>query len=153
MMFPWDKKTLAEKKVGYIFVLIPWYPISYLTIAGYGFFWGALLRVPTRRCDLAVPADWGRGRSNKNQQCEFEFQLKKQRGVSKISVLTIHQCQVQEADAVILSLVQRPTRFLNLNPWYWPACARGCMSSPTLKTSSRPAAIQSGRVPVLQRTY
>ena len=39
-MFPWDKKTLAEKKVSYIFVLIPWYPISYLTIAGYGFFWG-----------------------------------------------------------------------------------------------------------------
>ena len=22
------------------YVLIPWYPISYLTIAGYGFFWG-----------------------------------------------------------------------------------------------------------------
>jgi len=43
----------------------------------------------------------------KNQQREFEFQLKDQKGVSKISVLTIDQCQGQEADAVILSLVQR----------------------------------------------
>lgn len=51
----------------------------------------------------------------KNQQREFEFQLKDQKGVSKISVLTIDQCQGQEADAVILSLVQRPTRFLTLN--------------------------------------
>ena len=31
------------------------------------------------------------------------------------SVLTIDQCQGQEADAVILSLVQKPTRFLNKN--------------------------------------
>lgn len=30
-------------------------------------------------------------------------------------VLTIDQCQGQEADAVILSLVQKPTRFLNKN--------------------------------------
>lgn len=30
-------------------------------------------------------------------------------------VLTIDQCQGQEADTVILSLVQRPTRFLNKN--------------------------------------
>jgi len=30
----------ADKKVSYIFVLIPRYPISYLTIAGDGFFWG-----------------------------------------------------------------------------------------------------------------
>jgi len=48
------------------YVLIPWYPISYLMIAGYGFFGGGRLRVPTRRCDLVVPADWGWGRSNKS---------------------------------------------------------------------------------------
>jgi ATP-dependent exoDNAse (exonuclease V) alpha subunit len=30
-------------------------------------------------------------------------------------VLTIDQCQGQEADLVVLSLVQRPTRFLNKN--------------------------------------
>jgi superfamily I DNA and/or RNA helicase len=30
-------------------------------------------------------------------------------------VLTIDQCQGQEADFVIFSLVQRPTRFLNTN--------------------------------------
>jgi superfamily I DNA and/or RNA helicase len=30
-------------------------------------------------------------------------------------VLTIDQCQGQEADLVIFSLVQRPTRFLNKN--------------------------------------
>jgi hypothetical protein len=31
------------------------------------FFFGRL-RVPTRRCDLVVPADWGWGRSNKNKK-------------------------------------------------------------------------------------
>ena len=31
------------------------------------------------------------------------------------AVLTIDQCQGQEADAVILSLVQKPTRFLTKN--------------------------------------
>ena len=45
-------------------VLIPWYPVSYLTIASSVFFFGRL-RVPTRRCDLVVPADGGWGRSNK----------------------------------------------------------------------------------------
>lgn len=30
-------------------------------------------------------------------------------------MLTIDQCQGQEADAVILSLVRKPTLFLNLN--------------------------------------
>ncbi len=45
-MSPWAKKTRAEKKVSYIFVLIPWYPISYLTIAGYGFFLGAYGSLP-----------------------------------------------------------------------------------------------------------
>ena len=51
----------------------------------------------------------------KNQQREFEFQLKRQNRASEIAVLTIDQCQGQEADAVILSLVRRPTRFLTLN--------------------------------------
>jgi hypothetical protein len=32
-------------------------------IAGYGFVLGRL-RVPTRHCDLVVPADWGWGRGN-----------------------------------------------------------------------------------------
>jgi len=64
-MFPVDKKNRGEKKVEDKYVLIPWYPISYLTIASYGFFWGGRLRVPTRRCDLVVPAEWGWGRSNK----------------------------------------------------------------------------------------
>jgi hypothetical protein len=32
-------------------VLIPWYPISYLTIASSVFFWGRL-RVPTRRAAI-----------------------------------------------------------------------------------------------------
>jgi len=62
-MFPWDKKTRADKKVFHKNVLIPWYPISYLTIASSVFFLGRL-RVPTRRCDLVVPADWGWGHSN-----------------------------------------------------------------------------------------
>ena len=34
---------------------------------------------------------------------------------NKPTVLTIDQCQGQEADAVILSLVQKPTRFLTKN--------------------------------------
>jgi hypothetical protein len=44
-------------------LLIPWYPISYLTIASSGFFWEGRLRVPTWRCDLVMPADGGWGRS------------------------------------------------------------------------------------------
>jgi hypothetical protein len=52
------------KKLEHTNVLIPWYSISYLTIASSVFFWR--LRVPTRRCDLVVPADWGWGRSNKD---------------------------------------------------------------------------------------
>jgi hypothetical protein len=62
-VFPVDKKTLADKKVFFTNVLIPWYPVSYLTIASSVFFFGRL-RVPTRRCDLVVPADGGWGRSN-----------------------------------------------------------------------------------------
>ena len=34
---------------------------------------------------------------------------------TKYPVLTIDQCQGQEADVVILSLVRKPTKFLNLN--------------------------------------
>jgi len=39
-MFPWDKNGLAQKKVFLKNVLIPWYPISFLTITFYGFFGG-----------------------------------------------------------------------------------------------------------------
>jgi len=45
-MFPVDKKTRADKKVADKNVLIPWYPISYLTIASYGFFLGAYGSLP-----------------------------------------------------------------------------------------------------------
>jgi superfamily I DNA and/or RNA helicase len=58
----------------------------------------------------------------KNQQREIQFQLRRQmdggRVTSKsgdIAVLTIDQCQGQEAELVILSLVRKPTRFLNKN--------------------------------------
>lgn len=54
----------------------------------------------------------------KNQQREFEYQIDRseRKGLTiKASVLTIDRCQGQESDAVILSLVRRPTRFLNLN--------------------------------------
>jgi hypothetical protein len=37
-MFPWDKKTRGDKMVEQTNVLIPWYPISYLTIRGTGEF-------------------------------------------------------------------------------------------------------------------
>ncbi len=59
----WTKKRLGHKMVEQTNVLIPWYPISYLTIASSGFFFWGRLRVPTRRCDLVVPADGGWGRS------------------------------------------------------------------------------------------
>ena len=54
----------------------------------------------------------------KNQQREIKFQLKRAAHRSPVNVtedriLTIDQCQGQEADFVILSLVQRPTRFLD----------------------------------------
>ena len=63
-MFPWDKNGGAHKKGSRKNVSIPWYPISYLTIASSVFFGGGRLRVPTRLCDLVVPADWGWGRGN-----------------------------------------------------------------------------------------
>ena len=63
---PGGQKMVEETKNDeHTNVLIPWYPISYLTIASSGFFGGGRLRVPTRRCDLVVPADGGWGRSNK----------------------------------------------------------------------------------------
>ena len=60
----------------------------------------------------------------KKQQRLLEFEFKKKTGnlsdkerekYSAIPILTIDQCQGQEADIVIISLVQRPTRFLNIN--------------------------------------
>mmetsp|Transcript_839 Transcript_839/g.1748 ORF Transcript_839/g.1748 Transcript_839/m.1748 type:complete len:110 (-) Transcript_839:129-458(-) len=56
--------------------------------------------------------------SNHSKCREFEFQierLKRQGHSIQATVLTIDQCQGQEADAVILSLVRRRTRFLTLN--------------------------------------
>jgi hypothetical protein len=55
------QKTLAEKKVSYIFVLIPSTTACYLTIAGYVFFFWALTGpYPTLRfggaCELGVGA-------------------------------------------------------------------------------------------------
>ena len=49
----------------------------------------------------------------KKQQRLMEFELKKAGLPENINVLTIDQCQGQEADYVLLSLVQRPTRFLD----------------------------------------
>jgi superfamily I DNA and/or RNA helicase len=43
---------------------------------------------------------------------QYEFE---RNGYKDIAVLTIDQCQGQEADHVLLSLVQKPTRFLNKN--------------------------------------
>jgi hypothetical protein len=42
------------------------------------------------------------------------FQLTKENS-NRFPVLTIDQCQGQEADVVILSLVGKPTRFMNKN--------------------------------------
>lgn len=55
----------------------------------------------------------------KNQQREFEYQISRHnnklgRNIDA-TVLTIDQCQGQEADAVILSFVQKPTQFLTIN--------------------------------------
>ncbi len=42
----WTKKRRGRKKVYHKNVLIPWYPISYLTIASSGFFLGAFSSLP-----------------------------------------------------------------------------------------------------------
>jgi len=58
--FPGGQKMVVEKKNSFILVLIPWYPISYLTIAGYVFFWALTGPYPTLRfggaCRLGVGA-------------------------------------------------------------------------------------------------
>lgn len=52
----------------------------------------------------------------KKQQRKMQYEFERN-GYKDISVLTltIDQCQGQEADYVLLSLVQKPTRFLNKN--------------------------------------
>ena len=52
--------------VGYLFLSeVPvWEIFSIVTGLVVCFFWGGRLRVPTRRCDLVVPVDWGWGRGN-----------------------------------------------------------------------------------------
>ena len=59
-MFPVDKKASRRKKVYHKNVLIRWYPISYLTIASYGFFGALTGPYPTLRfggaCGLGVGA-------------------------------------------------------------------------------------------------
>jgi hypothetical protein len=57
------RKNPEDKKNLFTNVLISFLHTCYLTIAGYGFFLGRL-RVPTRHCDLVVPADWGWGCGN-----------------------------------------------------------------------------------------
>jgi superfamily I DNA and/or RNA helicase len=45
----------------------------------------------------------------------MQFVFQKKESISSIEILTIDQCQGQEADIVIISLVQKPTRFLTKN--------------------------------------
>ena len=68
-MFPGDKKLKQLKTVPDKYVLIPSTNACYLTIAGYGFFFGRL-RVPTiPDAALVVPADWEWwGHSNKERR-------------------------------------------------------------------------------------
>ncbi len=66
-MFPWDKKTrgrkmrLSQKCINSLVS----HKLSH-DCQFWFFFLGALTRVPTRRCDLVVPADWGWGCSIQN---------------------------------------------------------------------------------------
>lgn len=50
----------------------------------------------------------------KKQQRQLEFRFKRHFDHTFL-ILTIDQCQGQEADVVIISMVQRPTKFLTLN--------------------------------------
>jgi superfamily I DNA and/or RNA helicase len=50
----------------------------------------------------------------KKQQRELQCRFKRN-GYEDVLILTIDQCQKQESDIVIISLVQKPTRFLNKN--------------------------------------
>jgi len=64
-MFPWDKKWSSTKKsLGQI--CINSFDERMLSHDRWLWFFFGRLRVPTRRCDLVVPADWGWGRSNKD---------------------------------------------------------------------------------------
>ena len=45
-MFPVDKKTSSTKKVDHTNALIPWYSLSYLTIASSVFFYGRYGSLP-----------------------------------------------------------------------------------------------------------
>ena len=51
----------------------------------------------------------------KKQQRKLQFAFKKRGYGDAFPILSIDQCQGQEADYVFLSLVQKPTRFLNKN--------------------------------------
>ena len=52
----------------------------------------------------------------KKQQRELQFVFRREgQKFEAIPILTIDQCQGQEADIVIISLVQKPTRFLTKN--------------------------------------
>jgi hypothetical protein len=52
----------------------------------------------------------------KKQQRELQFVFRREgKKFEAIPILTIDQCQGQEADIVIISLVQKPTRFLTKN--------------------------------------
>jgi len=57
---PGGQKRSRRKKVSFIFVLIPWYPISHHTIASYGFFLALTGPYPTLQfggaCGLGVGA-------------------------------------------------------------------------------------------------
>jgi len=75
-LVPVGQKSVEQKKmVEDKYVLIPSTTACYLTIVGYGFFWGGHLRVPSRRCDLVVPADWGWGHSNKTVEIVIEADM------------------------------------------------------------------------------
>jgi len=62
-MFPWEKK-LEQKKSQLHFCIDSLVPYKLSHNRWLWFFFLGRLRVPTRRCNLVVPADWGRGRSN-----------------------------------------------------------------------------------------
>ena len=63
-MFPWDKKASSRKKSRLHFCINSLVPYKLSHDRWLWFFGGGRLRVPTRRCDLVVPADGGWGRSN-----------------------------------------------------------------------------------------
>jgi len=64
-MFPVDKKAYSRKKSRLHFCINSLVPYKLSHDRWLWFFFFGRLRVPTRRCDLVVPADWRWGRSNK----------------------------------------------------------------------------------------